>query len=104
MTSTPRSRRSGRRARRCSRSRHPSRGATATARSATHRATSFASRRPEGSHRVADQNANASKLIDDRIKELGDWRGETLARVRDIIKQADPDVVEEWKWAKATSP
>jgi len=39
-----------------------------------------------------------SRLIDARIKELGDWRGEMLARVRSIIKQADPDVVEEWKW------
>src|SRR6476469_5391044 len=39
-----------------------------------------------------------SQLIDARIKELSDWRGETLARVRTIIKQADPDVVEEWKW------
>ena len=42
--------------------------------------------------------AAASRLIDARIKELGDWRGETLARVRALIKQADPDVVEEWKW------
>ena len=47
---------------------------------------------------------SASKLIDERIKELGDWRGTTLGRVRRIIKQADPDIVEEWKWAKATSP
>ena len=39
-----------------------------------------------------------SALIDARIKELGDWRGETLARVRTLIKQADPEVVEEWKW------
>jgi len=39
-----------------------------------------------------------SRLIDGRIKELGDWRGETLARVRAIIKQAVPDVVEQWKW------
>jgi hypothetical protein len=39
-----------------------------------------------------------SKLIDARIKELKDWRGETLARLRTLIKQADPDVVEEWKW------
>ena len=39
-----------------------------------------------------------SKLIDGRIKELGDWRGEVLARVRGLIKQADPEVVEEWKW------
>jgi hypothetical protein len=41
---------------------------------------------------------SASQLIDARIKELGDWRGETLARVRILIKQADPEVVEEWKW------
>jgi hypothetical protein len=39
-----------------------------------------------------------SQLIDGRIKELGDWRGETLGRVRALIKQADPEVVEEWKW------
>jgi hypothetical protein len=45
-----------------------------------------------------------SQQIDARIEELGDWRGETLARVREIIRDADPDVVEEWKWAKATSP
>jgi hypothetical protein len=42
--------------------------------------------------------ASPSQLIDGRIEELGDWRGETLARVRDLIKQADPEVVEEWKW------
>lgn len=47
---------------------------------------------------------DASKLIDKRIRELADWRGKTLAKVRGIIKAADPDVVEEWKWAKATSP
>jgi hypothetical protein len=40
-----------------------------------------------------------SKLIDARIKELGDWRGRTLGRLRALIKEADPDVVEEWKWA-----
>ena len=45
-----------------------------------------------------------SQQIDARIEELGDWRGETLARVRGIIREADPDVVEEWKWAKVTSP
>jgi len=39
-----------------------------------------------------------SQLIDARIEELGDWRGETLARIRTLIKQADPEVVEEWKW------
>ena len=42
--------------------------------------------------------ASASQLIDARIKELNDWRGETLARVRSLIKDADPEVVEEWKW------
>jgi hypothetical protein len=47
---------------------------------------------------------SASELISKRISELGDWRGETLSRVRELIKEADPDVVEEWKWAKATSP
>jgi hypothetical protein len=41
---------------------------------------------------------SASQLIEARIKELGDWRGETLARVRTLIQQADPEVVEEWKW------
>jgi hypothetical protein len=46
----------------------------------------------------------ASKSITKKIKELGDWRGETLARVRQLIHDADPDVEEEWKWAKATSP
>ena len=45
-----------------------------------------------------------AQLIDARIKELGDWRGETLSRLRDLIKQADPDVVEEFKWRKATNP
>ena len=39
-----------------------------------------------------------SELIDERIRELDDWRGETLARIRALIKEADPDVVEEWKW------
>jgi hypothetical protein len=43
-------------------------------------------------------DTNPSQLIDERIAELGDWRGETLARVRGLIKEADPDVVEEWKW------
>ena len=41
---------------------------------------------------------SASALIDERIKELGDWRGKTLAKVRQIIRQADPEIVEEWKW------
>src|SRR5215469_9509096 len=47
---------------------------------------------------------SASAFIDQKIKELGNWRGKTLARVRTIIHEADPEIVEEWKWAKATSP
>ena len=47
---------------------------------------------------------SASAMLDAKIKELGDWRGQTLAKVRQIIHQADPDIVEESKWAKATSP
>jgi hypothetical protein len=47
---------------------------------------------------------SASQLIDARIRELGDWRGETLSTVRGLIKQADPDVVEEVKWRKPSSP
>ena len=46
----------------------------------------------------------ASALIDNRIKELGDWRGKTLAKVRRIIHEADPEIVEEWKWVKPSSP
>ena len=48
--------------------------------------------------------ASASALIDEKIKELGDWRGKTLAKVREIVHKADPEIVEEWKWAKATNP
>jgi hypothetical protein len=51
---------------------------------------------------VATESAAAN--IDARIRELGDWRGKTLAKVRQIIHEADPEIVEEWKWAKATSP
>ena len=47
---------------------------------------------------------SASALIDARINELGDWRGKMFAKVREIIHKADPEIVEEWKWAKATSP
>ena len=47
---------------------------------------------------------SATARIDEKIKELGDWRGKTLAHVRQIILKADPEIVEEWKWAKATSP
>ena len=47
---------------------------------------------------------SASEQISKRIEELGDWRGKTLLRVRELIKEADPEIVEEWKWAKASSP
>jgi len=47
---------------------------------------------------TSEQNKTPAQLIDGRIKELGDWRGELLGRVRALIKEADPDVVEEWKW------
>jgi hypothetical protein len=53
---------------------------------------------------MANEKTNASKLIDKRIRELGDWRGKTLSKVRGIIKEADPDIVEEWKWVKPTNP
>jgi len=47
---------------------------------------------------------SASTLIDEKIRELGDWRGKTLAKVREIIHKADPEIVEEWKWVKPTNP
>jgi hypothetical protein len=50
------------------------------------------------------EGQSPSQLIDRRIAELEDWRGETLSRMRKLIKQADPEVVEEWKWVKANSP
>jgi hypothetical protein len=50
------------------------------------------------------QGQSASELISKRIADLGDWRGETLGRMRKLIKKADPDVVEEWKWVKPTKP
>jgi len=53
---------------------------------------------------MANDTTDASKMIDERIRELGDWRGKKLSEVRAIIKEADPDVVEEWKWVKTTNP
>ena len=53
---------------------------------------------------VPPETASASAAIDDRIRKLGDWRGKTLAKVRALIHEADPEIVEEWKWAKATNP
>ncbi|HEY3705916.1 MAG TPA: DUF1801 domain-containing protein [Terracidiphilus sp.] len=50
------------------------------------------------------QFGSAAERIDAKVRELGDWRGEMLAKVRDLIHAADPEIVEEWKWAKATNP
>ena len=52
----------------------------------------------------ASEDQSASELISKRIAELGDWRGKTLNRMRTLIKKADPNVVEEWKWVKPTKP
>jgi len=51
-----------------------------------------------------DAVESASAMIDKRIKDLGDWRGKTLEKVRRVIRKTDPEIVEEWKWAKATNP
>ena len=53
---------------------------------------------------MANDKTDPSKLIDNRIRELSDWRGKTLSKVRGIIKEADPDIVEDWKWVKPTNP
>ncbi len=52
----------------------------------------------------AKKDKSPSQLIDARIQELSDWRGETLAKVRRLIKEADPEIVEGWKWVKPTNP
>src|SRR5204863_7137847 len=52
----------------------------------------------------SNEGQSVSERIDKRIAELGDWRGETLSRMRKLIRGADPDVVEEWKWVKPTNP
>jgi hypothetical protein len=52
----------------------------------------------------APEGDSPSQLIDAKVEELGDWRGAALSRIRELIKQADPEVVEEWKWRKATNP
>src|SRR3981189_1898050 len=60
--------------------------------------TTTTMKKTKSGSKEAKGGASPSRLIDARIKELSDWRGETLARVRKLIKEADPDVVEEWKW------
>ena len=52
----------------------------------------------------SQKSKSPSQLIDARIKELGDWRGKMLSRLRTLVKEADPEVVEEWKWVKPTNP
>jgi hypothetical protein len=56
------------------------------------------------SHSSSREGGAASEQISERIGELGDWRGETLSRVRKLIKEADPEMVEEWKWVTPTKP
>src|ERR1700750_306768 len=58
----------------------------------------------KNSSQVESAAASASARLDHKIKELADWRGKVLAKVRDIIHKADPEIVEEWKWVKPTSP
>jgi hypothetical protein len=53
---------------------------------------------------MANLETNASKRIDERINELGDWRATALSKVRRAIRAADPDIIEEWKWVKPTNP
>ena len=53
---------------------------------------------------LAPRRESAPALIDKRIKELGDWRGKTLSKIRELVKEADPEIVEEWKWRKPKSP
>jgi hypothetical protein len=62
------------------------------------KAAKKAAAKPVAAKQATKTGGSPSAMIDGRIKELGDWRGEMLARVRAIIKQADPDVIEEWKW------
>ena len=60
--------------------------------------------KPKAKHPSGETGSSASRLIDQRIREVGGWRGETLARMRALILEADPEMIEECKWAKATNP
>lgn len=55
-------------------------------------------------NKAANEDESPSKLIDERLSELDDWRGDMLRHIRDLIKEADPSIEEEWKWAKPSSP
>jgi hypothetical protein len=71
---------------------------------ASHQPASARKRRPVARKDSSRAGASASQMIDRHLRDLGDWRGTVLQRIRELIHQADPDVVEEWKWEKATSP
>jgi hypothetical protein len=60
--------------------------------------------RTKSTSKASANDKSASQLIDQRIREAGGWRGETLARMRALILEADPEMTEEWKWVKATNP
>jgi len=61
-------------------------------------------KKTKGGSKEGTGGGSPSRLIDARIEDLSDWRGDTLSRIRMLIKQADPEVVEEWKWVKPTNP
>jgi hypothetical protein len=71
----------------------------ATAAKKTQKTTVKKKTAPNAAGSTSDTGQPASKLIDARIRELSDWRGETLARMRELILEADPEIVEEWKWS-----
>jgi hypothetical protein len=71
---------------------------------AAHQLASARATRNRKACQLKQEKESPSQLIDARIKELGDWRGEALARIRRLIKQADPQVVEEMKWKKPSAP
>jgi len=84
--------------------RTPARTKQAAKRATRTPTTRRAARAPKRPASTTPATGDASRQIDARIRDLGDWRGKTLARVRALIHEADPAVVEEWKWAKASSP
>jgi hypothetical protein len=73
--------------------------ATAAKKTAKAKSTAKKKTAPKAAGSTSDTGQPASKLIDARIRELADWRGETLARMRELILEADPEIVEEWKWS-----
>ena len=78
--------------------RRPKVGSALDARQATMKKETTTMQKGKSGSKEGNGEESPSQLIDARIKELSDWRGDTLARVRSLIKQADPEVIEEWKW------